>query len=541
MLRTRQREIILLAAKKNAFGTPIQPVPIQLNQATPMKPMWPVRHRNIHLELHSRRQNRSGRRRCFHRASQTKDASYRTMWAAPKGMCYNKSIDADTFSNVSDLNDCLYDNLVSPAENSPESNKLEVSLSYSPTSPINDPASYADPSLSNGDEIVIQSSVSNANDNNYLQYSWDVFASNEPNPNSWGSPLSKSLLSNSTQMEGLGIISFKFKLNITNPKKYLNVKLTVKENTEDNLFREGHNSVLIPITSNTDFISAFDTSVSNAAAPYVAMTDKICTSGVENAVCPIAKNKIIGLKINSGSLTDFLWTINGIPFSYNSCFFAGCDINKQNDVAYFPALKEIGEKYTVNLTALDKKTGEKVNLSRVFQVIDPSITISSADQGVCKPVLLGNYIDIGGKAWPDYSKSNFWGLADNPIKLRATTKGFSLTPSALTWIIHNTAVTTANAPALGFTIDSAGAITLPAKPYGESYTVSVETIYTQDGITKTALNKYWDVSYDQFYEKNIFNTITIQLQDSTSTIATAQTKKIIATIYSGTPAYLAFL
>ncbi len=578
--------------------------------------------------------------------SQTRDASYRTMWAAPKGLCSNSTIQlgnnypkvatvtlstkADTpvsgetttvvekttqellsqqgdsgtvrttvvdittvtntatgevlsestetistkeetvdlsaendlarkeggrtvqeISNASDLNDCLYSNLVTPSENSPESNKIDVSLTYSPTSPINDPTAYGDPKLSNGDDIVVQSSISNATDNNYLQYSWEVFMSDDPNPDDWGSPLPKASLPGVTQMEGLGITSLKFKLNLAHPKKYLNVKLTVKENagqssSGDNFSRRGHTSVLIPITSSNNNIKIFSTLVSavappNISTPYVSMNKEICTTGTEMAICPVTKNSIIGLKVNAASLTDFLWTINGAPVTNKECFYSDCNIDKQTGVAYFPALAEVGKNYTVALTATNQETGAKVSLSKTIQVIDPAITISSADESVCKPVLLGNYIDLKEKSWPDYSKTNFLGLADKPIKLQADVKGFTPLPGNLTWTVDGQEVTASNVATLGYTLDDTGGIILPAKALGEDYEVSATTFYAQDILTKNALNKYWGVSYDQFYEKKVSSKISIKLQASTDMVASAQAKKIMATIYSGTPAYLAFL
>ncbi len=446
-----------------------------------------------------------------------------------------------SISNVSDLNACLYDNLVTPAENSPESQKLDVSLSFSPSSPINDPSSYSSPELSNGDELIVQSSIPNANDATYLQYSWQVFASDEPNPSSWGNPLPKSSLPNATQMDGLGLSSFKFKLNLATQKKYLNIILTAKENTGDNLFREGHASVLVPIISNSNVIDVFDTSLSGTSDPHVSMADEICTSAVENAICPVTKNSIIGVKINSSSLTDFFWTIDGTPFTYQECFFDGCDLNKQTNVAYFPALKEIGDQYTITLTATNQETGEKVNLARTFQVVAPTISISSADESACKPVLLGNYIDMSGRKWPDYSQTDFMGLADNQLTLRAVTTGFTASPADLFWTIDGTTINVDTVAASRFAIDANGVLALPTKQLGENYEVSVGTLYAQSNLVKTALNKYWNVPYDQFYEKNISAHISIQIQEGSLPVASVQAKKILATIYTSTPAYLAFL
>lgn len=471
--------------------------------------------------------------------TKAQDSSYRTMWAAPKGMCYKTTIDEGIMPNVSALNECLYDNLAPPSENSPSSNKLEATLSYSPTSPINDPASYSDSNLSNGDTLTIQSSVTNATDSAYLQYSWQVFETDETSSDDWGDPVSKSDLPGSTQMEGLELSSFQFKLNLPDPKKYLGVKLSVKENDEGDSSREGHATILIPINSNGDSISTFSTTVSDTSAPYISMADEICTSTIENAVCPIAKNAILGLKASSTSMTDFLWTIDGEPFTYSTCFFDGCDLNKQSDVAYFPALKEIGSQYTVNLTATNPDTGEKVNLSRIFKVVDPTISIASADETVCKPVQLGNYVDLEGTEWPDYSTLNFNGISNNYIRFKAVANGFTPSPSDYTWFVNGETVT--GSSDYTYSVDSSGILTIPTGQAGGSYDISIQTLYSQDNPTKIALSKYWNVAYDQLYENTISKSITVNIQDGTATTASAKSKKLIATIYTSLPSYLAFI
>jgi hypothetical protein len=471
--------------------------------------------------------------------TKTEDSSYRTMWAAPKGMCYKTTIDEGVMPDVSALNECLYDNLAPPSENSPSSNKLEATLSYSPTSPINDPAEYSDSNLSSGDTVTIQSSVTNATDSAYLQYSWQVFETDEASSDDWGDPVSKSDLPSSTQMEGLGLNSLQFKLNLQDPKKYLGVKLSVKENAGGDSSREGHATILIPLNSNGDNISTFGTTVSGTSAPHISMADEICTGTIENAVCPIAKNAIIGLRASSANMTDFLWTIDGKPFTYSTCFFDGCDLNKQSDVAYFPALKEIGSQYTVNLTATNPDTGEKVNLSRLFKVVDPTISIASADESVCKPVQLGNYVDLEGKEWPDYSNLTFNGISNNTIRFKAVAAGFTPSPSDYTWFVNGEAIT--NGAGSSYGVDGSGILTIPTEGAGSSYSISLQSTYSQDNPTKIALSKYWNVAYDQLYENTLSKSITVNIQDGTATTASAKSKKIIATIYTSLPAYLAFI
>lgn len=462
----------------------------------------------------------------------TEDSSYRTMFAAPNGLCYKTTIDEGVMPEVSSLNDCLYDNFVSPSENSPSSKKIDVSLSYSPTSPINDPATYSDSKLSNGDTLSIQSSLTNSTDNAYLQYSWSVFQSDEAAPDDWGDPIAKSDLPESTQMEGIGLSNFKFKLNLPDPKKYLDVRLTVKENTGGDISRQGHADILVTLNSNGNTIGAFGTTVSidtDPAAPIVSMADEICTTGIESAVCPVSKNQIIGIKAADTNMTDFLWAIDGKPITYSTCFFDGCDLSKQSDSAYFPILKEVGEKYTVTLTAANLDTGEKINLSREFKVVEPTISITSADESVSGPIQLGNYIDLNGTKWPDYSAENFWGISNSTIQLKAVTTGFTPAAGSYIWAIN------------GYAAGTDETLAISAGQDGDSYEIYVQTLYSQDNPTKIALTKYWNVPYEQLYENNISSSITLNIQDGTPITASTKNKKIMATIYTSIPSYLAFL
>ena len=457
-----------------------------------------------------------------------KDSSFKTMWALLKNKC-----DTENIQKASDINNCLTDNLIDPATSGTE--KLSVELSYSPENPINDPNDS-----NNGDQIIIQSSIYNAKDPAYLKYSWQVFQSDDPNPDSWGNPLLKSELPESTQTTGIGLDSFKFKLNLPNPKNYLKVRLDVIENLGENSTREGHSDVVMPISSASDQIKVFGVSA-DANLQLSLKESAICEEGAAKAICPVSKNEIIGLSIPKTGLADFMWTIDGKPFTYSECFFDGCDENAQTNTAFFPILKNKGERYTVGLAATNVDTGKKVDLTRVFEVADPQIAISSADETVCKPELLGNYLDLDGKEWPDYSKLNFWALSDYPIKLKALSNSASISTENLNWSIDNNVITKDNAAAYGYSIDDSGVLTLTAKSEGEYYDVTAGALYAQSNLVKKALNKYWGVSYDQFYEKVISDSITIQMKNFAPLAQGTTGKKILANLYSSLPSYLAFL
>jgi hypothetical protein len=453
----------------------------------------------------------------------------------------SNDISVANIKRASDLNECLYDNLVSPANNGPQSEKLNVELSYSPISPMNDPASYTDPSLSTGDYLTVQSAIANGKDNSYLQYTWEVFASDEANPDSWGDAILRSNLPESSQMIGLGLETFKFKLNLKNPKKYLKIKLTVRENVGPSLFREGHNYVVVPINSTGNQIRAYTANASDSPSPVLSKNAEICTSEIDKAVCPVAKNQIIRVEVNPATLSDFLWTINGKIFTYQSCYFSECNPNKQTNVAYFPILKEKGDHYTVNLTATNQNTGAKINLTKVFEVADPQIRIISASQSSCGPNLLGNYIDLDGKAWPDYSKVNYWATAGGSISLVTEATGFTPSPNDIVWFVDGETVNGTNAAALGYSVDTNGVLTLPGKLALESYSVTVNALYYQSEAMKRALKVYWSLTYDQLYEKVSTHSITITMQDSAPVAMQKNGQKIFASLFLSTPSYLAFL
>jgi hypothetical protein len=440
-------------------------------------------------------------------------------------------------SKSSDLNDLLYRTFVDPQEGGAAAEaKLDVDLSYTPDSPMNDPSTDG----ADADQLVVTSAVTNADNPSYLDYQWQVYASNEPNPNDWGDPLLKSQLPDSTETSGIDLTSFQFKLNFTNPKKYLKVKLTVKENSSGNS-REGHADVVIPISSSSDKIRVFDTSVSDDLKLSMKDTE-LCKDGLDATICPVVKDQIVGMKVPDG-LTDYSWTIDGDPITYPKCFFDGCDPQKQTNVAYFPVLEDTDYQYTVELTATDIKTGENLDLTKTFQVAEPNVSVSSADLNVTTPVLLGNYIDVDGKQWPDYSDQNFQALSYTPLKLKADFVGGTPSEDNYVWYVDSVPITKDNASTYGYSFDGDNNLVLPGKATGDSYDIGVEALYAPDNITKKALNTYWGVSYGEFDEQDISSFINIDLGNSIDgqTSADSGKHKILASVISSTPAYLAFL
>jgi len=442
------------------------------------------------------------------------------------------------------LNDCLEDNLVSPTEGG-ESQKIDVALSYFPTSPINDPMGE------NATEIVVNSSVTNANDPNTLKYTWEVYKGDEINPvNGWGSPLLKSALPGIGQTMGAGLSSIKFKPQFANPApKYLKVKLSVTESSSgDNAnAREGHSDVIIPLSLTSNKISVFPVTVSPALVLGLGSVER-CATGIDKAFCPVVQNEIVGMSVAKGKFTNFAWTVNGEPIKAitypngGSCLSGECNKDTSStNIAYFPVLKEKGTKYDVSLTA-SNADGEKITLTKNFEVVDPEIRVASSDTAICRPVLLGNYLDLDGKQWPDYSDKNFQAAPGSTISLRPILNN-SFTQD-LVWYIDGVALTADNMSYFGAAVSSDKTLTFPAaKQLGEIYNISAKALYSQDNNTKKFLNLNEGVQMGEFFESTISDSIEIQMVNLTgaSSASTSVPRKFLAAIFTGLPAYVGFL
>lgn len=448
-------------------------------------------------------------------------------------------------ANIDDLNDCLEDNLISPTEGG-QSKKIDVSLSYFPTSPINDPLGE------NATEIVINSSITNANDPNILKYTWQVYKSDVINPDSWGDPLLKSNLPGIGQTMGAGLSSLKFKPQFAEPApKFLKVKLTVTENSsaDAKTEREGHSAVIIPLSLTSNKIKVFSVAVSPVLVLSLTQ-DERCATGMDKAVCPVAQNEIVGMSVAKEDFINFAWTINGAPvkpinypLASGNCLSGECNpaTSANTNISYFSVLKEKGSRYNVSMTA-SNTDGEKITLTKTFEVVDPEVKIISADSRTCAPVLLGNYIDLDGVSWPDYSDVSFQASQGTTISFQPILNN----PFArnFLWYIDGIAMIGDNLAIFGAAIADDGTLIFPAnKPLGEIYNVAIQALYSQDNNAKKFLNLNEGVQMADFFESAVSNNIEIQMVDLAGVSGAQKSvpRKFLATISAGLPAYISFL
>lgn len=449
--------------------------------------------------------------------------------------------------NPDDLNDCLESNLIDPGEGG-ETKKLEVSLSYSPKNPVNDATG------ANAATLDISASVLGSK-NNDLKYVWEVYRSDEINPVSWGTPMLKSELPEVGQTSGVGLSSLKFKLKLGEPiPKYLRVKVLVTEQISESAVSEGNSDVIIPISNTTDQIRVYPVEASDSLTLSLVEDKERCNSDMEQVVCPVAKNEIVGIKVpvSTEAFSNIRWTLDGAlikPLSYadGDCLSGECDpvTGDAADIAYFPVLKEMGERYLLNFTAT-AGANKKINLTKTFEVINPKINIVSNDEASCQPLLLGSYVDLDGKLWPDYSDTSFQTVAEKTISLKPNFNVSFVTGKQ--WIIDDVVIDADPniINPFGATIDTATDIlTFPVnKTAGENYTVAYSALYGQNNNIKKILNSSFGVQLNEFYEEQLDANIEIAVVDALdgAPVTKAITpKKILAALITDVPAYLNFL
>lgn len=470
----------------------------------------------------------------------------------------DNALTADKIKKVSDLNSCLDENMIDPEEGGGIAGKLEVNLDYSPQFPMNDPVEGSD----GGDIMSVSSSLQNDEDTGYIRYKWEVFANDQINPESWGDSFTKSEIPEVSQTTGLNLDTFKFRLNFpeeTLKKKvsdiqkfYLKVKLTAIENVGDEI-REGHSDVIIPVSSTSGKIRVFDATATQSGNDIVLSPGSVekCLEGFDKTLCPVVKNEILALQVENSGLTDFSWSVNGEAIGQitENCSWGECDskTGENTNLAYLPILEDESFRYDVELAATDIKNGEKININKMFEVVEPQVKIDSADTASTQPVFLGNYIDLDGKEWPDYSETNFETLAYSPTKLKAIFTGFTPSTENYAWYVDGLKITKDNATDFGYNIDESGILTLPGEQTGKSYDIGILSLYSQDNLIKKILYTYWNVPYDELYEANISKSVTINpvmvLSENSGSVSAAPRSrtKMLASVFSATPQYLTFL
>lgn len=466
-------------------------------------------------------------------------------WAFVKNDCspindsvssYTKEIkgyDVVIPTTTMDLNDCLEDNLIDPIEGGQPGN-MSLTMDYDPIDPV---AQIIDDTVKNprGDVLTVRMISNNsANDASTIWYGWNIKISTDgtfnprfDNPAQWDDItdilVKKELI---TSVEGNGIDRVKMDLNLGDYPAddpdipggykfsekfrdgvgYLYFVGTAKEDYQQGVGRGARTAQVIKVTlSNFDIhvhkILTGETS-DGLTRVYLDPDKEICTDDLSLKNCKLVKNEVIALKAPdlSGSTIkydQYFWTINGKPLLCNTSVSPKnekispyyCEDARQTEINFFPALGNVGERYVISLTMTSSDTGENLNLTRAFFIVDPGVSIEPNNEDVWKK-FLGAYRDVDNGTMNDFSKNIFETYPENLVSLKAVYTADSMIGSdvQLAWLLDGIIVT----PDDG---DFGKVLTFNAsEKVGDTQSVVVRGIYKQPQDIRKALKDIWSVS-----------------------------------------------
>jgi len=449
---------------------------------------------------------------------------------------------------ISDMNKCIVDNFQdpknppSPVQGGGASGKLDVSLTFTPSNPMNDPSG------NEASEITLTAAVNNTKDPQYLYYDWSIQQTDTTNTNEGGDqsdydmhPMGKDEIPGNPQTKGLGLKEFTFKAQFNDKQPYLRVRVNVSEDAYNGSVN-GFSEVFIPMRSIENQITVKSVKVSDGG---VMSPDKdICkqtasnttTSGSqEQTLCRVSKNQILSFSVSNTSVEgegydNYNWTVDG-----EKMYRPDDPSNEPGNQVYYAVLQDNGSTFTVELTAKTSSNGEssgkKLNLSRTFVVDDPEIVLATENEDTCRPYILGYFTDLKNNRYPNYSDVRYEGLQDSTIKLKVKNVEEAPDPKLIHWIVNLEEKETG--PSLEFKTDSST----------DSYAVTAAYENSPDLNTKTILNEKWKVPLSDFNDTVITKTISIENHPFFYDGAEVRqvTKRILADVFSNMPSYLAFL
>jgi hypothetical protein len=501
------------------------------------------------------------------------DSSYKILWAFSKNDCPLSLADGTgsyvekvknyqvTFPTANiDLNRCFEKNLVDPSQGGQATN-LQLQMITSPENPVNDETSDQ-----SGDRITAQALVDNGQKALSGQYfEWQVeISDNIQFNNALGTvaDITEDLKNKNIlpQAKGAALSSIAFDLNFTRDTRlagrpfsdylagdagYIRVSVKASENFSSGVVRKGKTNAVIAFTSTRAKIIAYKAATElSGTAMRVAVPGNegiICQdTRIDRAVCRVLQNEIIAMKIDATNLKNFQWTINGVPLTCSPGTSANCSSEGTNEVNFFPVSGASGSSYSVGVTASDITTGKTISASRLFQVVDPSVAIMSADNATLSPKLLGEYRDISGSLGgcdngicKNYSDKILEGQSGKVLKVKAVyIPSFLAKTSQTEWEVNGSPVTETNPGEL--TIDASTA--LP----GRVVNVKLRGVTNQDDDIRRALADNWGISQIDSAETRFEAESQIEIVEAIDTVAATGIQKYLAAIGTYVPSALLY-
>lgn len=489
------------------------------------------------------------------------DSSMMIMWALPNNDCpvtstgsYTKTIkghDVKIDTTNMDLNDCLERNLVDPREGG-QPKKMEVAMTYSPENPINDPTDE-----DAGDILDVRATTSNASQElNQQLYDWSVEISDNPFDDEGWTDITSDLVNDElilNPIKGNGLSNFKLKLNLgssyasyfENGAGYLKIEAEVSESFSESTYRSGKSDVIVKVTSTDEKILSYSVTVGSGDRVQLNTGQRLCRteSDTEKPICPVVKNEIVGATIDNSenAYNNFTWRLNGGSLICDSSVSPDCNDTNQTNINFFPVTGDVGDTYSLSLTANDIETGKSVSLTRLYQVVDPFVLIKSSDEGSCWPKLLGGYKNLEGEEFEDLSKNSFQTYPGGQVSLQTDfhpsyLENIIQTNPDLTWewsIDGEKQGGVEGETSMSFSVE---------KEVGEIYSVSLRALYNQSNEIRKALKSIWDIPQYNTTEDFLSTAIEVEVVPSNETVSiTKQPIKFFAGLASHAPSQFTFL
>lgn len=491
-----------------------------------------------------------------------------------------------------DLNDCLEGNLVDPLEGGQATN-LEVALQATPDDPLNDSSTQ-----NTGDIVEVSASINNAArgiQNTFFRWEVDISPNGTINPPSWrnitgslnGLPGGRNLLS---QSRGNGVDRLRLALNIKDDDRfgtntfedfipngigYLRFRLEVAENfNAAGANRRGREDIVIKFVSSGDRIAAYIVDVEGDPARLklrAGENAEICSGVVDPSItdptlrkerevlarldtkmCRVVKNEIIGLKLIGTNLSNFRWSINDLPLVCNNQVgvsdpLVGCPgTDTQGPVNFFPVIGNVGDIFTVTATANEIRFGEPggsttdssekvVTVSRSFKIVEPEVSIVSANEDAAWPKVLGQYVDAEGGTYADKSKLTLQAFPGSVVTLEALftpdfLRSYAPPLTERSWTVDGEPVGDGTSNVITFST---------LKEPGSIYNIGLSAVNRPRPDIRKALQDIWKISTLDSTEMYFASSVQLEHPESLE-IGKAGVNKYLALVSSYLPAPLLF-
>jgi hypothetical protein len=320
---------------------------------------------------------------------------------------------------------------------------------------------------------------------------------------------------------------------------YMRFSVAVSENFSSDVARKGRGDIIVKFQTIRDRIGAY---LVNAAGDPLKLSlisgvkrNEICSeTASRRTVCSVMKNEIIGLRLGSAGFTDYNWTVNGKPLVCTATLSDQCSNDFATKTNFLPVFGEVGDIFTVGVTAIDVVSGKKATLSRIFRIVDPTVAIVSADAKKTWPKFLGQYKDVSGHSFNDLSLNIFQAFSGEKLRIKTVFIPAFLRDIAVgDWSIDGETI-----------VENAdGEIDLPIiKGAGGIYNVSYGASVIQSPAIRRALQQFWNISTFDSAETLFSKSIQVEVlgSDGTETVGFLPGSKKFAALASYIPASILF-